>query len=228
MAPSVFLVRHGQTEWSKIGKYTGKTDIELTDTGKREALALGDGFLGPSKLIDPSHLAHIFVSPRIRARETFELVTERYPELRQRATFTEDFREWDHGDYEGMTTQQIRELRAERGLTSSEWSIWTSGCEGGESVDDITRRVNDVISSIRDIQKDYMDNEKGGNIMVVGHGTFLRCLWKVWAYLPVDSPVNIQFDTGSIATLSYKDNNVNSRTVVIGLKMHSVHSFSSE
>ncbi|EXK27610.1 hypothetical protein FOXG_10140 [Fusarium oxysporum f. sp. lycopersici 4287] len=124
MTPSVFLVRHGQTEWSKVGKYTGKTDIELTDTGKKEALTLRDRFMRPNKLIDPSHLAHIFVSPRIRARETFELVAGNYPEIRQRATITEEFREWDHGDYEGMTTQQIRDLRAEEGLdTSSEWSI---------------------------------------------------------------------------------------------------------
>ncbi|EGU75892.1 hypothetical protein FOPG_12891 [Fusarium oxysporum f. sp. conglutinans race 2 54008] len=223
MTPSVFLVRHGQTEWSKVGKYTGKTDIELTDTGKKEALTLGDRFMGPNKLIDPSYLAHIFVSPRIRARETFELVAGNYPEIRQRATITEEFREWDHGDYEGMTTQQIRDLRAEKGLdTSSEWSIWAGGCEGGESVEDITRRANDVISAIRDIQKDYIDNENGGNVMVVGHGTFLRCLWKVWAHLPVDSPINIQFDTGSVATLSYKDNDINSRTVLIGLKMNLV------
>ncbi|KAJ9416643.1 histidine phosphatase superfamily [Fusarium oxysporum] len=209
MTPSVFLVRHGQTEWSKVGKYTGKTDIELTDTGKKEALTLRDRFMRPNKLIDPSHLAHIFVSPRIRARETFELVAGNYPEIRQRATITEEFREWDHGDYEGMTTQQIRDLRAEEGLDTS-------------SVEDITRRANDVISTIRDIQKDYIDDENGGNVMVVGHGTFLRCLWKVWAHLPVDSPINIQFDTGSVATLSYKDNYINSRTVVIGLKMHSV------
>ncbi|KAF5712377.1 histidine phosphatase superfamily clade-1 [Fusarium mundagurra] len=222
MAPSVFLIRHGQTEWSKVGKYTGITDIELTDTGKKEAMALGDSFVGPNKLIDPSSLVHIFVSPRNRARETFELVTEQHPELRQRATFTEDLREWDHGDYEGLTTQQIRDVRVENGLDlSSEWSIWAGGCEGGESVQDIERRAKDVISSIRDIQKDYIDDENGGNVMLVGHGTFLRCLWKVWAHLPVDSPINIQFDTGSVATLSYKDNNINSRTAIIGLKMSS-------
>ncbi|CVK96083.1 related to phosphoglycerate mutase [Fusarium mangiferae] len=222
MAPSVFLIRHGQTEWSKLGKYTGKTDIELTEAGKKEAIALGDSFVGPNRLIDPSRLVHIFVSPRIRARETFELVTEKHPELRQRATFTEDLREWDHGDYEGFTTQQIRDLRAKRGLDpSTKWSIWTGGCEDGESVQDIERRARDVISSILDIQKDYMDDENGGNVMVVGHGTFLRCLWKVWAHLPVDAPINIQFETGSVATLSYKDNNIDSRTAVIGLKMHS-------
>ncbi|KAF5566551.1 phosphoglycerate mutase [Fusarium napiforme] len=222
MTPSVFLIRHGQTEWSKAGKYTGRTDIELTDSGKKEATALGDSFFGFNKLIDPSHLTHAFVSPRIRARETFELVTEKHPELRQRTTFTEDLREWDHGDYEGMTTQQIRDLRAEKGLNpSSEWSIWTGGCEGGESVQDIERRANGVISLIRDIQKDYIDHEIGGNVMVVGHGTFIRCLWKVWVHLPVDSPINIQFDTGSVVTLSYKDNNTNSRTAVIGLKMPS-------
>ncbi|KAF4494316.1 phosphoglycerate mutase [Fusarium agapanthi] len=221
MVPSVFLIRHGQTEWSKVGKYTGKTDIELTDSGKKEATALGDSFVGPNKLIDPSRLVHIFVSPRIRARETFELVTEKHPELRQRATFTEDLREWDHGDYEGMTTQQIRDLRAEKGLDPLlKWSIWTDGCEGGESVQDIELRAKDVISSIRDIQKDYVDDENCGNVMIVGHGTFLRCLWKVWANLPVDLPINIQFNTGSVATLSYKDNDINSQTAIIGLKMH--------
>ncbi|KAI1038080.1 hypothetical protein LB503_012037 [Fusarium chuoi] len=121
------------TEWSKIGKYTGKTDIELTEDGKKEAIAFGDSFVGPNKLIDPSRLVHIFVSPRIRARKTFELVTEKHPELRQRATFTEDLKEWDHGNYEGMTTQQIRDFRAEKGLDpSSKCSIWTDGCEGGE------------------------------------------------------------------------------------------------
>ncbi|KAF5683495.1 histidine phosphatase superfamily clade-1 [Fusarium circinatum] len=222
MAPSVFLIRHGQTEWSKVGKYTGKTDIKLTDSGKKEATALGDTFIGPNKIIDPSRLVHIFVSPRIRAKETFELVTGKYPELRQRATFTEDLREWDHGDYEGMTTQQIRDLRAEKGLDpSSQWSIWTGGCEGGESVHNIERRAKDVISSIRDIQKDYFDDENGGNVMIVGHGTFLRCLWKVWAKLPVESPINIQLDTGSVATLSYKDNNIDSQTAIIGFKMDS-------
>lgn len=127
------VLKTGQTEWSKIGKYTGKTDIELTEAGKKEAIALGDTFVGPDKLIDPSHLVHIFVSPRIRARKTFELVTEKHPEMRQRATFTEDLREWDHGDYEGMTTQQIRDFRAKKGLDpSSKWSIWTDGCESGE------------------------------------------------------------------------------------------------
>lgn len=222
MAPSVFLIKHGQTEWSKIGKYTGKTDIELSEAGKKEAIALGDSFVGPNKLIDPSHLVHVFVSPRIRARRTFELVTKKHPEVRQRATFSEDLREWDHGDYEGMTTQQIRNSRAEKGLDpSSEWSIWAGGCEGGESVQDIERRAKDVISSIRDIQKDYMNEENGGNVMIVGHGTFLRCLWKVWAHLPVDAPIDIQFETGSVATLRYKGNDIDSRTAVIGLKMHS-------
>ncbi|KAF5227003.1 hypothetical protein FANTH_14910 [Fusarium anthophilum] len=219
MAPAVFLIRHGQTEWSELGRFTGKTEKELTDTGKKEALALGHSLVGPQKLIDPSQLAHIFVSPRIRAKETFELVTGNFPEAREKASFDEDFREWDHGDYEGMTEQQIKDSRAEKGLdTSSEWSIWTGGCEGGESVKDMTTRVQGVIASIRKVQERYIGSEKDGNIMIVAHGTFLRCLWKVWANLSIDTPMGMQFETGSVGILTYKDNDMDKRVVSIGFK----------
>ncbi|KAF4334822.1 phosphoglycerate mutase [Fusarium beomiforme] len=219
MAPCVFLVRHGQTDWSKIGRYTGITEKELTETGKEEAISLGRTFMGPNKLIDPSHLVRVFVSPRVRARQTFELITQDFPETRHKAIFDERFREWDHGDYEGMTTSKIRAARAERGLDEmTKWSIWTDGCEGGESVQDVYVRVMDAIDSITEVQKDFMDGETHGNIMVVGYGTFLRCFWKAWGGLSIDSPVAIQFDTGSVVTLSYKNNDVNDRIIPIGLK----------
>ena len=93
--------------------------------------------MGAGKLVDPSRLAHTFVSPRKRARTTFErlLLPTSFSASRggQDITFTEDISEWDYGDYEGLKTGEIRKLRKERGLDQeSEWNIWRDGCEGGE------------------------------------------------------------------------------------------------
>ncbi|RGP81032.1 phosphoglycerate mutase [Fusarium longipes] len=229
MAPLVYLVRHGQTEWSKIGRYTGKSEKKLTEAGKKEALALGDNFFGAGKYIDPSRIVCVIASPRVRAQETLQLLTKNDPGIMKKVIVSEEFSEWDHGSYEGLTTEEIRSRRAEKGLDkSSTWSIWTGGCEDGEyeytpfsfltnanlgllfaiflrSVQDMTRRVNQAITMIENAKRDYMTNEQHGNVMVVGHGTHLRCLWKIWHGLPIDYPVNIKFGTGTVATLSYED-----------------------
>ena len=93
--------------------------------------------VGPGKLVDPSRLAHIFSSPRKRARTTFEIL--RLPPSFSTdggtVTYTEDIAEWDYGDYEGLKTEDIRKVRKERGLDQEgEWNIWRDGCEGGEYV----------------------------------------------------------------------------------------------
>ncbi|KAF5657830.1 hypothetical protein FHETE_10190 [Fusarium heterosporum] len=204
MAPSVFLIRH---------------DIKLTENGEKEALLVGNEFVGPEKHINPSTIARVFVSPRIRARETFEFAVKGFPEIREKVIFDERFREWDHGRYEGKTTEEIKELRASEGLDkSSTWSIWTGGCDGGESVEDMSNRVEEAIAMVQEIQKYYMDNESYGNVMIVGHGTFLRCFWKIWGGLPISSAVNIRLDTGTVATLSYEQNDVKKRIIPVGFK----------
>lgn len=96
-------------------------------------------FVGECKLIDPSQLAHIFVSPRKRARRTFELLLplsfRRTAEAGKTVTYTEDIAEWDYGEYEGLHREEIIQLRTERGLDyEREWNIWRDGCEGGEYV----------------------------------------------------------------------------------------------
>ncbi|KAF4456880.1 hypothetical protein F53441_1091 [Fusarium austroafricanum] len=208
----------GQTEWSKVGKYTGTTEKYLTEDGEKEAAALGKSFFGKGKLIDPSTLARIFVSPRVRAQQTLEFLMPLAD--RQNAIVCEDVREWEHGDYEGMTSQEIRSLRAEKGLDKDkEWSIWTGGCPGGESVEDVTARVKRMISTILEIQEPSFHEDKPANILIVGHGTFLRCFAKIWGGVPIDSPLYISLGTGTVAVMSF-EGNVNKRTIVIGHQGH--------
>ena len=154
MAPRVFLARHGkiprlingvngrnyitrflyigETTWAKSGRYTGRTEIDLTPTGAAQVSATAATLVGAGKLLDPSRLAHVFVSPRKRATRTLELLLSGTIE-KQNITATEDIAEWDYGDYEGLKAGEIRDLRNERGLdTVRKWDIWRDGCEGGE------------------------------------------------------------------------------------------------
>ena len=133
------LLQIGETTWSKSGRYTGTTDIGLTPEGVAQVSSTAATLVGAGKLLDPSRLAHVFVSPRKRARTTFDLLL--LPPHFSAAggegaiTYTEGIAEWDYGDYEGLKTGEIKELRKERGLDrESEWNIWRDGCEGGEYV----------------------------------------------------------------------------------------------
>lgn len=126
------LTLSGETEWSRSGQYTGSTDIPLTDRGVAQVQATGRMVLGDGKLIDPARIAKAFVSPRTRAQETLDLLTEDAKGKFEKET-TEELTEWDYGLYEGMLTKDIRKARKERGLdTEQEWDIWRDGCEDGE------------------------------------------------------------------------------------------------
>jgi probable phosphoglycerate mutase len=107
----------------------------LTANGKAQVLSTGQALVGPHKLIDPSKLAHVFVSPRQRAQVTFELLFTGGEALRQagKVSTTEQLAEWNYGEYEGLLTKEICARRVERGLdTVRAWDIWRDGCEGGE------------------------------------------------------------------------------------------------
>lgn len=149
--PRVFIIRHGETEWSLNGRHTGITDIPLTANGERRIRATGKALVGPDRLIVPKHLAHIYVSPRKRAQRTLELLGlgvkhgipwEQHGELAEhnvteeegcdaKIEVTEEIREWDYGEYEGITTPEIRKRRKEKGQREA-WDIWRDGCPGGE------------------------------------------------------------------------------------------------
>src|SRR5262245_48512639 len=124
--PQIWLVRHGETEWSLSGKHTGRTDVPLTPAGRRQAEALGRHLTGRS-------FALVLASPLDRARETCRLAG--YGSM---ALVTDDLREWDYGIYEGRTTAAIRTVEAG-------WSIWTSAVPEGESIDQVGARALRVI-----------------------------------------------------------------------------------
>ena len=124
--PAILLIRHGETEWSLSGQHTGRTDIPLTDAGREHAQALGSRLAG-------RHFALVLTSPMIRARETQMLVgVGEYVEI------TEDLHELDYGEYEGLTTAQVRETRPG-------WDLWTDGVPGGESLAAAGQRADRVI-----------------------------------------------------------------------------------
>lgn len=127
----------GETEWTKNGRYTGITELSLTENGEKQVQASGKMLVGSGKLIDPSKLAHVFISPRHRAKQTFELAfnDEQKSALRAagKISETDKLAEWDYGLYEGLLTKEIRALRKDHGLDQDKpWDIWRDGCEEGE------------------------------------------------------------------------------------------------
>jgi sedoheptulose-bisphosphatase len=126
----------GETEWAKSGRFTGITDIELTKAGAAQVSSTAARLVGAGKLLDLSRLAHAFVSPRVRAVKTFELLLSPSSDVvAGKVTYTEDITEWNYGDYEGLKSQEIKDLRKKKGLDQKrDWDIWSDGCEGGEYV----------------------------------------------------------------------------------------------
>ncbi|KAK2031759.1 putative phosphoglycerate mutase [Colletotrichum zoysiae] len=217
--PRVFLVRHGETEWAKQGRYTGITNIDLTPAGVAQVSSTARSLVGAGKLVDPTRLAKIIVSPRKRAIHTLELLL---PSLsgEPEVTLTEEIAEWDYGDYEGMKTDEIRELRRQRELDANRpWNIWSDGCEGGESKDEVTKRLDRIIVQIREIQRPYMNGEKPVDVLLVAHGLILRCFWKRWLGLPVDFDLSMIFAPGAVAVLSYKENDIEKPTFHLGVAL---------
>ena len=148
--PRVFIIRHGETTWSLSGRHTGSTDIPLTSSGEQRIRATGRALVGPDRLIVPRNLAHVYVSPRKRAQRTLELLNLRLPlpwvdedgkdgkevkgaqehDCAARVEVSESVREWEYGDYEGITSKEIAEQRKQSG--EEVWDIWRDGCPGGE------------------------------------------------------------------------------------------------
>ena len=133
--PRVFIIRHGETEWSLNGRHTGTSDIPLTANGEKRIIATGKALVGDDRLIAPKNLAQVFVSPRKRARRSLELLmegTRDWERKKKEMTVEERVAEWDYGEYEGKTSGEIGEERREKG--EGKWDIWRDGCPGGEYV----------------------------------------------------------------------------------------------
>jgi probable phosphoglycerate mutase len=154
--PEVYLARHGETAWTVSRQHTGKTDIPLTDRGERNARSLGDR-------LREMTFAKLLVSPMQRASRTAELAG-----LAREAEVAPDLMEWDYGDYEGLTTAEIRRMRPG-------WDLFRDGCPGGESVEAVGARADRVIARLRSID---------GRTILFGHSHFFRVLAARWLGLP--------------------------------------------
>jgi probable phosphoglycerate mutase len=175
----IFLLRHGQTEWSLQGRHTGRTDIPLTAEGERLAQLAGRTLAA----LQPGPLT-IRASPRQRARRTAELAG-----LHDVAT-EPLLAEWDYGDYEGRTTAQIR-------ASVPDWTVWTHPSPHGETAEDVTARADSLLNSVR-------EDLTGSNVVLVGHGHFSRCLIARWLGLPVTSGVLFALDPAGITVLGHE------------------------
>ena len=177
MNSTIYLIRHGETEWAKNGRHTGRTDIPLTDTGREQA-----GFLLP--IFDEVIFTRILSSPLQRALETAKLAG-----LSSRVEPDKELLEWDYGDYEGLTTQQIRDR-------VPGWSIWTHPCPNGETIDQISQRADRVVVTLRSI---------AGNAAIFSHGHFLRVLVSRWIGLSPDHGSRFLLGTSTLSILGYEN-----------------------
>lgn len=118
-----------------------------------------------------------------------------------------EIREWEYGDYEGLLTKQIIELRQSRGL-GSDWNIWRDGCENGEDYTQVTLRVDNVIKKIQAIHKKALDNNEACDIVVVGHGHILRCFAARWVGREINVNPQFMLDAGGVGVLSYQHHNI--------------------
>ncbi|KAF8922730.1 phosphoglycerate mutase-like protein [Mucidula mucida] len=198
--PRLFLIRHGETEWSMNGRHTGRSDIPLTARGEEEITSRADVLVGEGKPIDPKNLCTVFVSPRIRAHRTFHLLFSNVETPHH--ILTEEAREWDYGDYEGLKPSEIQAL-------NPGWNIWTDGCPNGESVQEMENRVDTVIERVREYHRQY--KEEGINtrdVVIVAHGHFSRVFLARWINFPLRLGTHFNVEPGGVAVLSYNHNNL--------------------
>ncbi|KAK0108338.1 hypothetical protein ONS95_003153 [Cadophora gregata] len=220
--PRVFLVRHGETEWTISGRYTGRSDIPLTAKGEQQVSLSANVIVGPGKIVDPSRVAHVFVSPRTRAQRTYELLFDESSRTDLIGSYetTEDIREWEYGLYEGLLTAQIRLGRKERGLDKDRpWNIWVDGCEGGESAAEVAARLDRIIARIKEIHGPYMHGEKAADVILIGHGHILRAFAKRWIGFELSMTLPMMLEPGAIGVLSYEHHNIDEPAFLLGVNM---------
>ncbi|POS86091.1 hypothetical protein EPUL_001035 [Erysiphe pulchra] len=218
-APRIFLIRHGETEWSILGKHTGKSDIKLTANGETQVLRSGKVLVGPGRIIDPRRLVKIFVSPRIRAQQTSKLLFPSTEHAHLLET-SENIREWEYGIYEGLLTAEIKSQRKERGLdVDRSWNIWIDGCEDGESPEEVTHRLDEMIDQIKDIQRPYMHGEDSADIVLIAHGHILRAFAKRWIEFELSMKLPLMLEPGAVGVLSYDHHNIDEPAMLLGVNL---------
>ena len=172
----IVLVRHGETEWSRDLLHTSHTDIPLTDNGRREAERLREALAGRTFEL-------VLASPMQRAAETCRLAG-----LDAAAETTDALLEWDYGEYEGITTKEIRESRPG-------WFLWRDGSPGGETAAEVGTRVDPLVER-------FMQAE--GDVAVFSHGHLLRVLCARWLGLEAEAGALFALGTGTLSTLGFE------------------------
>lgn len=173
--PELYLVRHGATEWSGSGRHTGVTDLPLLPSGETQAAQVAPRLAG-------IEFGLVLTSPRARARRTAALAG--FPD----AEVDADLAEWDYGDYEGLTTPQIRQTRPG-------WTIWDGPTPGGETAEQIAARLDRVVARAR---------SAGGPVLAFAHGHSLRALTARWLGQPVSSGRLWRLDTATLSVLGHE------------------------
>jgi broad specificity phosphatase PhoE len=172
---NVFAIRHGETAWSLSGQHTGTTDIPLTHNGRQLAERM-------RSVLATKAFELVLCSPMQRARETCELAG-----LGDKAVIDPDLVEWNYGEYEGLTPEQIHEK-------APDWLIFRDGCPGGEMPEQVGARVDRVVARVRAVE---------GNVALFAHGHVLRVLVARWIGLPPGAGQHFLLDTGTLSVLSY-------------------------
>ena len=172
----IVLVRHGETEWSRAGRHTGRTDVPLAEQGRREAIAVGTA-------LQERQFALVLTSPLQRAAETCRLAG-----LGAAAIERDELREWDYGEYEGLTTIEIREEHAG-------WTLWREGVPGGETLDEVGERADRLIGDLHSVE---------GDVLLFAHGHLLRVLAARWLGLKPAAGRLFALDPGTISVLGHE------------------------
>jgi broad specificity phosphatase PhoE len=175
VAVSLWLVRHGETKWSRERLHTSVTDVPLTAAGAEAARGVGERLVGRS-------FSLVLTSPRQRARRSAELAG--FPD----AEVDDDLAEWGYGHYEGVSTAQIRE-------TDPDWTVWSHPAPGGETAEQVCRRVDRVLARCEGVE---------GDVLLFGHAHCLRALTARWLGQSVVDGRLYRLDTGSLSVLAYE------------------------
>ena len=187
MLPQIYLVRHGETEWSLSGRHTGRTDVPLTERGERNAVRLR------GRLKDVSFV-RVLTSPLQRAWRTCELAG-----LGQQAEPDPDLMEWNYGEYEGRRTTEIQQMRPG-------WNLFRDGCPGGETLVQISARADRVADDLR---------RASGPVAIFSHGHFLRVLTARWLALPAIEARRFLLTAAALSILGYEHDSINEPALIL-------------
>lgn len=179
MIARLYLIRHGETTWSKSGQHTSRTDLSLTEAGQAAARKLGER-------LHPVTFSFLFSSPRRRTLQTCELAG-----YAQTAEVDADLAEWDYGDYEGLRSIEISEKRPD-------WHLFRDGCPNGETPEQVSQRADRFLARLQPLE---------GDVAVFSHGHFGRVLAARWIGLPVLEAQHFFLNPASLSILAFEHHN---------------------